>query len=187
MKKTESLERKEDLKKPSELQKQNRNFKNPDEEKKMKQEERIVRILSKDIEGGMKIYPGLTKIKGVSWSLSNAVCKILKIEKNRKIGSLTDNEILKISEFIKNPQVPKHLINRRNDFETGENKHLIGGDLELQTEFDIKRLKKIKSYRGYRHMSGLPSRGQRTRSHFRINRRKGSGIKIKEGKNEKKA
>ena len=32
--------------------------------------ERVIRILAKDIEGGMKVYPGLTKIKGVSWGLS---------------------------------------------------------------------------------------------------------------------
>ena len=148
-----------------------------------KYSERIVRILPKDIEGGMKIYPGLTKIKGVSWNLSNAVCNALKIDKNKKIGSLTNEEIKKISEFIKNPQVPKNIVNRRKDLETGENKHLIGSDLELQTEFDIKKLKKIKSYRGYRHMSGLPSRGQRTKSNFRKNKSKGVGIKKKTKKN----
>jgi len=142
-------------------------------------EEKIIRILSKDIEGGMKVYPGLTKIKGVSWSLANAVCKILSIDKTRKIGSLTEEEIKKISEFLKNPELPVNIINRGSDFETGQNKHLIGSDLELQTEFDIKRLKKIKSYRGYRHMSGLPLRGQRTRSNFRKNRSKSVGIKKK--------
>jgi len=146
---------------------------------KENQEDRIVRILFKDIEGNMKIYPGLTKVKGISWSLSNALCKIFKIDKNRKIGSLTTDEITKINEFMKNPKLPKQIVNRRNDFETGENKHLIGSDLELQNEFDIKRLKKIKSYRGYRHMSGLPLRGQRTKSNFRKNRRKGAGIKKK--------
>jgi len=149
----------------------------PNEEQKY--EEKIIRILSKDIEGGMKIYPGLTKIKGISWSLSNAICKKLKIDKNRKIGSLGNEEIKNISEFIKNPKVPDHIVNRRNDFETGKNKHLIGSDLELQKEFDIKKLKKIKSYKGYRHMAGLPLRGQRTRSHFRKNKSKGVGIKKK--------
>lgn len=144
-----------------------------------KYEERVVRIISKDIEGGMKIYPGLKKIKGVSWSLSNAVCNTLKIDKNRKIGSLTNDEIKKISEFIKNPQVPTFIINRQHDFQTGKDKHLSGTDLELQTEFDIKRLKKIRSYRGIRHSAGLPTRGQRTRSNFRKNRRKGAGIKRK--------
>jgi len=70
-----------------------------------KREERLVRILSKDIEGKMKIYVGLTKIKGVSWAFSNAVCKILKIDKNKTIGSLTDKEIQEISDFIKNPEL----------------------------------------------------------------------------------
>ena len=141
--------------------------------------ERIVRILSKDIEGGMKTYPGLTKIKGISWNLSNAICKSLKIDKNRRVGSLTDEEIKKITDFIKNPPLPEHLVNRRKDPETGKNNHLAGSNLELQKEFDIKKLKKIKSYRGYRHMSGLPLRGQRTRSNFRKNRKKGVGIKKK--------
>jgi|TARA_Y100000310_G_scaffold316961_1_gene369306 small subunit ribosomal protein S13 len=144
-----------------------------------KDEERIIRILSTDIEGKMKIFPGLTKIKGISWSFSNAVCKILKIDKNRKIGSLNDGETKKILEFIKNPKVPKFILNRRIDFETGEDKHITGIDLELKNEFDIKRLKKIKNYKGYRHMSKLPVRGQRTRGNFRKNRAKGVGIKKK--------
>lgn len=141
--------------------------------------ERVVRILSKDIEGGMGIYAGLTKIKGVSWALANAICKKLGLDKRRKIGSLTEAETKKIEEFMKNPDLPKYIKNRQMDFETGEDQHLIGSDLELKKEFDIKRLKNIKSYRGYRHVAGLPSRGQKTRSHFRRNKAKGSGIKKK--------
>lgn len=145
-------------------------------------EHRVVRILSKDIEGKMKLYPGLTKIKGVSWTLSNATCQILGIEKDKIIGKLTQEEIDRISEFLKNPKLPEFILNRRQDFQTGEDKHLIGIDLELTQEFDIKRLKKIKAYRGIRHTSGLPMRGQRTKSHFRSNRRKGAGIKKKADK-----
>ncbi len=145
-------------------------------------DEKIVRILSRDIEGRMKLYPGLTKIKGVSWTFSNAICKVLNLDKNRKIGSLTKEEIEKISNFIKNPELPSYLRNRRADFETGKDKHLTGAELELRKDFDIKRLKKIKSYRGYRHASGLPSRGQRTRSNFRKNRSRGVGIKKKNKK-----
>ena len=37
----------------------------------------------------------------------------------------------------------------------------------MKREFDIKRMKKIKSYKGARHSAGQPVRGQRTRSHFR--------------------
>jgi len=144
-----------------------------------KQKERIVRILSKDIEGAMNVYVGLTKIKGISWGFSNAICKKLNIDKNRKIGSLTEEEVNNIKEFVKNPSVPDYLINRRDDFETGKTTHIIGSDLDLKKEFDIKRLKKIKCYRGFRHMSGLPSRGQRTKANFRKNKSKGVGIKKK--------
>ena len=140
---------------------------------------RIIRIMQKDIEGRTNIYPGLTKIKGVSWSLSNAVCKKMGFDKNRKIESLTESEIKKLEEFLRNPDIPKYLKNRQKDFETGKDEHLIGSNLELRKEFDIKRLKKIKSYRGYRHVAGLPVRGQRTKAHFRKNRSKGAGIKKK--------
>ena len=147
-----------------------------------KADERIIRILSEDIEGRMTLYSGLAKIKGISWSFSNAICKKLKMDKRRKIGSLKDEEIKVIINFIKNPDVPEHVLNRRKDFDTGENMHLTGTDLELRKEFDIKRLKKIKSYRGIRHSAGLPLRGQRTRSNFRRNRAKGSGIRKKSDK-----
>jgi small subunit ribosomal protein S13 len=141
--------------------------------------DRIVRILSKDIDGKMGVYSGLTRIKGVSWSISNAVCKNLKIDKRSKIGSLSPEQIKKIEEFIKKPNVPDFVLNRRNDFETGEKEHLTGSDLDLKKELDIKRLKKIKSYRGLRHNVGLPVRGQRTKANFRRNRKKSGGIKKK--------
>ena len=147
--------------------------------KSEKREERIVRILSKDIEGKSSVYSGLTKIKGISWGFAKVICVLLNIDRNRKIGSLTEEEISKITEFVKNPKIPTFLMNRQKDFDSGENKHLIGSDLELQKEFDIKRLKKIKSYRGYRHMAGLPTRGQRTKAHFRQNKGKLVGIKKK--------
>lgn len=148
-------------------------------ETQQKQTDRIVRIMSKDIEGKMNVFAGLTKIKGISWNISNAICKKLKLDKRKKIGNLTDKEIEKITEFIKNPDLPRYIKNRKKDFESGEDKHITGTTLELQTEFDIKRLKKIKSYRGLRHLSGQPTRGQRTKAHFRKNRRKGTGIKKK--------
>ncbi len=144
-----------------------------------RREDRVVRLLSRDIEGKEGIYSGLTKVKGISWGMSNAICKKLGFDKKKKIGSLSEEDIKKIEEFVKNPDVPLYLINRRNDFETGKDSHLIGGDLELKKEFDIKRLKKIKSYKGFRHMSGLPVRGQKTRSNFRKNKAKGAGIRKK--------
>ena len=152
------------------------------EAKQAQSTERIVRILSKDLEGGMTVYSGLAKIKGISWSFSNAICKSLEIDKKKKIGALSEGDIKEISDFAKSPKVPSYILNRRKDHETGENKHLTGTDLELAKEFDIKRLKQIKSYRGLRHSLGLPLRGQRTKGNFRKNRSKGVGIKKKNKK-----
>ena len=149
----------------------------PQAKQERKDDYGVIRILSRDVEGRLNVYVGLTKIKGVSWSLSNAICKKLNLPKNKRMGSLTEAEIKRISDFIKNPDIPQFLTNRRNDFETGENKHLIGSDLELQKEFDIKKLKKIKAYRGVRHASGQPVRGQRTKSHFREKNRKVVGVR----------
>lgn len=47
-------------------------------------ENRVVRILSKDIEGKKTVYVGLTQIKGVSWAIANAICLKLGIDKKEK-------------------------------------------------------------------------------------------------------
>jgi small subunit ribosomal protein S13 len=140
---------------------------------------RILRIMQTDIIGNKPVYAGLTNIKGVSWSISNAVCHILNLPKNKKIETLTKEEIQKIEETLKAGKFPKFLLNRRSDFVTGIDNHIIGNDIDLNEELDIKRLKKIRSYRGLRHATGQPTRGQSTRSHFRTNRKKGVGIKVK--------
>lgn len=147
--------------------------------KKDLKEEKLIRILATDIPGNIKLYPGLTRIKGISWTFSNAICKKLKLNKDKRIGELSQEEIQVISNFIKNPEVPIFIVNRRKDFASGENKHLVMNDLDLEKEFDVKRLRKIKSYRGIRHGVGLPVRGQRTKAHFRRNRRKSTGVKGK--------
>ncbi len=140
----------------------------------------MIRIITTDIPGGMSVYSGLTKIKGVSWSFSNAICNLLKLDKNKKVQELSEEEKNNITEIIKNiEKIPSFLVNREKDFETGEDKHLNGSNLDLVKSFDIKRLKNIKSYRGFRHMGNLPSRGQRTKANFRKNRAKGAGIKKK--------
>lgn len=127
----------------------------------------LIRIMQTDIPGHKKILTGLTYIKGISWAVSNAICKILKLDENKKIMELSEKEINSITEFLKDPKLPKFLLNRRKDFETGKDSHLIGTNLDMNKEFDIRRLKKIRSYRGLRHALGQPTRGQRTRSHFR--------------------
>ncbi len=149
-------------------------------------QEILVRILGHDIPGSKNVYLGLTYIKGVSWSISNAVCIKLNMPRSKKISELNKEDIQKIEAFLKELPIPEYLKNRRFDPDTGENKHHYGTDLDMKREFDIKKLIKIKSYRGIRHASGQPVRGQKTRSHFRSRKnKKSAGIKrdkIKETK-----
>ena len=143
----------------------------------------LVRITDKDIKGDKSILYGLTNITGVGVSMSNAVCRLLKLDPARKIGSLSEGEVAKISETINDPikaGVPKWAVNRQRDPETGLDEHMLGTKLKLRINEDLKKLKKIKCYRGIRHMFGLPLRGQRTKSNFRPNKGKGSlGVKTK--------
>jgi len=130
----------------------------------------IVRIAGADVKGETQLFTSLQKIKGVGGSLANAICKVHNLDRNRKIGTLTDIEIKKIEETLKNPEkfgIPSWIFNRRKDLETGRDKHIVGPDLKFTQEQDVKRVIRIKSYKGVRHMFGLPVRGQRTRSSFR--------------------
>ena len=154
----------------------------PQEQKQEIEEEKLIRILAKDIPGNKKVYSGLTMIKGISWIFSAAICGKLGIDKDKRIQELSAEEIEKITQFVKNPDVPDFLKNRRKDLDSGEGKHLNGNDLELRGEFDIKRLKKIKSYKGIRHQTGHPVRGQRTRSNFRTNRKKSGAVGVRKSK-----
>ena len=129
------------------------------------------RVLKTDLEGSLPISRALLKIHGIGFAISNAICTSLKIDKNKKAGLLTDEEVKRIETFVKEgKELPTWMYNRRADFDTGEDHHLVGPDLKLAQEFDVKRLKKIRAYKGMRHAIGQPVRGQRTRSHFRHGR-----------------
>ena len=145
----------------------------------------IVRVLETDLDGNKKIYNSLRKIKGVGFMVSNFICNKLEFDKDRKVGTLTEKEVNSIQELIQNSKdIPSWLVNRRKDYDTGEDVHLVTSKLKLRKEFDLKRLKKIKSYRGLRHAVGLPVRGQRTRSHFR--RGRSVGVQKKKVPQQKK-
>lgn len=142
----------------------------------------IVRIVNTDIKGEVKLVNALRKIQGVGFSYSNAVLKTLNIDENKQIGYMQDSDFKKIEDIILNPlkhEIPAWMFNRRKDYDTGNDKHILTSDLKLQKDNDIKRLKKIKAYRGIRHATGQPTRGQRTRSNFR----RGSAL----GVNKKKS
>lgn len=140
----------------------------------------IVRIADADLNGNKPLYHGLRSITGIGFMFANMVCKISKIDRLKKVGYLTDDEIKKIDDIIKDPMkfgAPLWMLNRVNDWETGENKHLTGGDIKFVKENDIKIMKMIRSYKGVRHTFGLPVRGQSTKSNFRKNKGKVLGVK----------
>lgn len=135
-----------------------------------KQERRIVRLLTTDIDGSLNVERALRRVKGVSFMFSKAVCTATGIDPKRKIGQMSDSEIKMLEGFIKKPQLPSWMLNRRKDPESGENIHLTMSDLDLKRREDINLLRRIRAYRGVRHELGQPVRGQRTRSSFRTSK-----------------
>ncbi len=130
----------------------------------------IIRFANTDIDGTKRIEDAIQDVKGVGYAYANAVVGALEFDPDTRIGSLSDDEIENIEDVIKNPDdsdMPTWIRNRRKDRETGDDKHIIGSDLMMTKEFDIRRLKEISSYRGRRHEMGLPVRGQKTQSSFR--------------------
>lgn len=147
----------------------------------------IVRVVNTDIFGKKQLYIALKQIYGVSYSFSNAVCNVLNFPKNKKIGLLSTEELKKIEDVVLNPQnykIPAYLYNRRKDHNTGKDIHITTSKLKLTKDFDIKNLRKIKTYKGMRHSFGLPVRGQSTKAHFRKGKK--VGVTRKGAKSKKK-
>jgi len=147
----------------------------------MSQEYRyILRIMGTDVQGTLKTVYALTNIKGVSLSLSNAILKKAGVNPDLRVGLLSESEIDKIEEIIKEPNrfgLPTWLFNRRKDAETGKDTHLLSANLVLRTKMDIDQAKEIRSWRGYRHAYNLKVRGQRTKTTGRAG--KSLGVKKK--------
>ena len=147
----------------------------------MSQEYRhILRIMGTDMQGTLKTVYALTNIKGLSLSLSNAILKKAGVNPDVRVGFLTETEINKIEDIIKEPtkyNLPNWLFNRRKDAETGKDTHLTSADLILRAKTDIDQEKAIRSWRGYRHAYGLKVRGQHTKTTGRAG--KSLGVKKK--------
>jgi len=127
----------------------------------------IIRIAGTDLYGTQPVAYALTNIKGVGIRLANTIIEKAGINSETRMGFLSDAEVKKIEDILEKPAkygVPKWLLNRREDRETGSDLHLIGSDLVLQTKTDIDQMKKMWSWRGFRHSYGLKVRGQRTRT-----------------------
>ena len=117
----------------------------------------MARIAGVNIPQNKLVQVGLTYIYGIGDKFSNEICKALQIPKSKRVNELTDDQILKIREYI-------------------DQKFIVEGDLRRETSLNIKRLIDLASYRGSRHRKKLPVRGQRTRCNART--RKGKAIAI---------
>jgi len=119
----------------------------------------MARIAGITLPSEKRIEIGLTYIFGIGRSKSNKILQEAKIDKDKKVKDLSEDEVNKIRQII-------------------EKREKIEGDLRKEISMDIKRLMDIGAYRGQRHKRRLPARGQRTKTNART--RKGPrGSRIK--------
>ena len=117
----------------------------------------MARIAGVNIPQNKLVKIGLTYIYGIGNKFSKQICTALEISNSKRVNELTDEQILKIREYI-------------------DQNFKVEGDLRRDYSFSIKRLIDLASYRGSRHKKKLPARGQRTRCNART--RKGKAIAI---------
>jgi len=132
----------------------------------------IVRIVGNDIPGERKLLVGLTQIKGIGYNFATAISATLKINTNSNIGHLTETNVQAIEKLILNPieaKFPLWFLNRQRD--------IVTSDIPFTLRNDIERERITASWRGYRHLSGLKVRGQRTRT----SGRKGGAVGVAKG------
>lgn len=130
----------------------------------------IVRIANTDLNGEKSLTNGLTTIRGIGARMAIFIADKSGIDRNVKVGDLTEAQIEKIKEVIINlsKTAPGWMLNHRRDYETGENMHFVSTDIDIRLRDEINIMKKIRSYRGVRHEMGLRVRGQRTKTHGRV-------------------
>ncbi|RLF48993.1 MAG: 30S ribosomal protein S13 [Thermoplasmata archaeon] len=129
----------------------------------------IVRISDTDLDGNKTIVYGLCGVKGIGIRVAEVIARLVGVPRNTKLGELSDEKIEEIQGLINSlgNKAPAWLLNRRKDWDTGVDKHLVSTDVIMQRNEDINLLKKIRCYRGIRHELGQKVRGQRTRSNGR--------------------
>ncbi|AWR97119.1 30S ribosomal protein S13 [Acidianus sulfidivorans JP7] len=140
----------------------------------------IVRLFGQDVDGTMKVPYALAMIKGIGYNTARAIVMKTGLDKDRRLGELTDAQLKKIEEMLSNKQIsglPYWMYNRRKDFESGKDMHLVTSELIFYARNDIEREKKVKSWRGVRHSLGLKVRGQKTKTTGRI----GTTVGVKRG------
>lgn len=112
----------------------------------------MARISGVNLPKEKRIEVGLTYIFGIGRSTSKKILTESRIDLNKKVDALTEEEVNKLRERIAKIQTE--------------------GDLRRKTQMDIKHLIDTGTYRGFRHRRGLPVRGQRTRKNARTRKGK---------------
>lgn len=123
--------------------------------------------MRKDLPGDVRIARALQQIRGIGASMAHAVLLKSGIQKDIKLGDLNEAQIsglAKILEALSKQGFPAWMLNHRKEYTTGLSTHFIEGELEFAQREDVQRMKRMRSYKGVRHMLGLRVRGQRTRS-----------------------
>ena len=117
----------------------------------------MARIAGINIPQNKVVSIALTYIHGIGLYSSKKICKKLNISETTRVNQLSEEQVLKIREYI-------------------DSKHKVEGDLRRDISVNIKRLVDLATYRGSRHKKKLPVRGQRT--HCNARTRKGKAIAI---------
>ena len=117
----------------------------------------MARIAGINIPQNKIVSIALTYIHGIGLYSSKKICKKLNILDTTRVNQLSEEQVLKIREYI-------------------DEHHKVEGDLRRETSVNIKRLVDLATYRGSRHKKKLPVRGQRT--HCNARTRKGKAIAI---------
>jgi small subunit ribosomal protein S13 len=108
----------------------------------------VARIAGVNIPTDKQVWVALTYIFGVGPKNSQKILAQAKVEPNKRVSALSDDEVSRIRTVI-------------------DGTVTVEGDLRRQTSLNIKRLMDLGCYRGLRHRKGLPTRGQRTHSNAR--------------------
>ena len=127
----------------------------------------IIRLLRKDVPGDLTIENALTRVNGIGFSVASAVRLKLDIPRSTRLSELSDEQLKELNLLLESTEelnLPEWMRNRRKDNETGTDVHLLDTNLMFANRDDLIKYKKLKNYRGLRHMFGLKVRGQRTRS-----------------------
>ena len=111
----------------------------------------MVRIAGTEIPDNKRVEYALPYIYGIGLSRSRKIAKSTGIDENKRAKDLTSAEIGRLKEEI-------------------EGKFIVEGELRREISANIKRLRDIQSYRGARHIKGLPVHGQRTKTNSRTRR-----------------